>query len=144
MIQDFIKVNSIDAKVVSFQTQITIEKVLALNELTISSFAKAIPFVDDRMDIFVLIKIVSEEGGISLVEDAFDKNLGVVDSKTIEKLTGFKKDYFPPISVLGAKITFSPLAEKQKKLVFALNEREYLIISVKEIKKAQEISDYFF
>ncbi|MGI6589764.1 MAG: hypothetical protein ACOX1V_03840 [Candidatus Iainarchaeum sp.] len=144
MVQDFVSANSIDAKVVSFQKEVSVEKVLALNNLSTSSFAKAVPFVDDKMNIFVLIKIASEKEDISFAEDIFDKNLNPIDSKTIEKITGFKKNFFPPISVLGAKMEFTPLAKKQKQLVFSLSEKEYLIIGVDGIKKSQEISDSFF
>ena len=48
MVQDFVSANSIDAKVVSFQKEVSVEKVLALNNLSTSSFAKAVPFVDDK------------------------------------------------------------------------------------------------
>ena len=89
MVQDFVSANSIDAKVVSFQKEVSVEKVLALNNLSTSSFAKAVPFVDDKMNIFVLIKIASEKEDISFAEDIFDKNLNPIDSKTIEKITGF-------------------------------------------------------
>lgn len=140
MIQDFINANSIDAKVVSFQNETPIRKVILLTGLTDSSFAKAVPFVDEKMNFFVLIKLANEESDILTAEDLFNKNLNDLDSKSVEKFTGFKKNYFPPISVFGVEVKLTLAAKKQKKLLFALSENEYLIIDVDEIKKAQELS----
>lgn len=144
MIQDFIDANELDARIVSFPSEVSVEKALALNELTISNYAKAVPFVNEKMDFFVVVKLASEKVDIEDAEDLFDENLNEIDSTETEKLTGFEKSFFPPVSVLGAKLVFTKLASKSKKFLFALGPKEYLIINVDSIRKAQELSDYFF
>lgn len=144
MIQDFINANSLDAQIIKFPSDVIIDKVLSEAKLNISSYAKALPFVNEKMNFFVVISIANEKITIEDAEDLFDENLDEIDSGEVFKLTGFEKNAFPPISILGVKIEFTKEANKQKKLVFALSPREYLVIDVESIKKAQELSDYFF
>lgn len=144
LILDFIKTNELNAELIKFPTDVSIEKVLFQTKSNISSYARASVFVDEKMDFFIVIGIASEKIGISEAEDLFDKNLEEIDSSEVLKLTGFEKEYFPPISILGAKVIFTKLAEKQKKLIFELSPREFLVIDILSIKKSQELSDYFF
>jgi len=144
MIQDFITSNELNAQLLNFPNDVSIDKALSVAKLNISSFAKAHPFVNEKMDFFVVILIATEKVGIEQAEDLFDINLEEIDSFEVLKLTGFEKNAFPPISILGAKVVFTKLAEKQTKLLFELSPREYLVIDVASIKKAQELSDYFF
>ena len=144
LILDFIKTNELNAELIKFPTDVSIDKVLFQTKSNISSYARASVFVDEKIDFFIVIGIASEKIGIGEAEDLFDKNLEEIDSSEVLKLTGFEKEYFPPISILGAKVTFTKTAEKQKKLVFELSPREFLVIDIVSIRKSQELSDYFF
>ena len=144
MIQDFIDSNELNAQILKFPIDVSIDKALSTAKLNVSSFAKARPFVNEKMDFFVVILIANEKIGIEEAEDLFNLNLEEIDSFEVLKLTGFEKNVFPPISILGAKVVFTKLAEKQTKLLFELSPREYLVIDVASIRKAQELSDYFF
>lgn len=146
-IKNFIEVNKINAKIISFKEEVTPEKALALNNLSKSSLARVTPFVDDKMNFFVLIKLVEEETSLSeeidFVKTLSKKNLGEVSSKEVEKLTGFTKKNFPPLAVFGVKTFFTKRALNKPQLLFVLNEKEFLLIPPTEVIKAQEISDYF-
>ena len=144
MIQDFIDSNCLDAKIFKFPSDVSITKALSAAKLNISSYAKASAFVNDKMDFFVVISIANEKVTIADAEELFNKNLDEIDEGEVLKLTGFEKDYFPPISVFGAKVSFTKEVKKQDKLLFELSPREYLVIEVSSIIKGQELSDYFF
>lgn len=144
MIQDFITANELNAQLLKFPSDVSIDKALSMAKLNISSYAKASPFVDEKMDFFVVISIASEKVNIEVAEDLFDENLNEVESIEVLKLTGFEKNTFPPISIFGAKSVFTKEAKKQKKLIFQLSPREYLVIDIPSIEKSQELSDYFF
>ena len=144
MIQDFIDANKLNAQLLKFPSDASIDKALSAAKLNISCYAKAFPFVDEKMDFFVVIAIANEKVDVELAEDLFDENLEEVDSSEVLKLTGFEKEYFPPISIFGAKVVFTKNAKKQKKLMFELSPREFLVIDIPSIEKSQELSDYFF
>jgi len=144
MIQDFIDSNKLNAQILKFPSDVSIDKALSQAKLNISSYAKALVFVNEKMDFFVLLANWDEKVGIMDAEDLFDENLEEVDSNEVLKLTGFEKENFPPISIFGAKSVFTKKVKKQKNLVFKLSPRDYLVIDIASIKKAQELSDYFF
>ncbi len=144
MLQDFITANELNAQLLKFPSDISIEKALSNAKMNISSYAKASVFVNDKMDFFIVISVANEKVNIEIAEDLFDMNLEEVDFIDVLKLTGFEKENFPPISVFGAKVAFTKEVKKQKKLFFELSPREYLVIDIDSIKKGQELSDYFF
>ncbi len=144
MLQDFIDSNALNAQIIKFSSDVSVTKALSVAKLNIFACAKASAFVNDKMDFFVVVFIANEKVTIETAKDLFDVNLQEVDEGEVLKLTGFEKDYFPPISVFGAKVSFTKEAKKQKKLFFELSPREYLAIDVASIIKGQELSDYFF
>jgi prolyl-tRNA editing enzyme YbaK/EbsC (Cys-tRNA(Pro) deacylase) len=144
MIQDFITSNELNAQILKFHSDVSVDKALSVAKLNISAYAKASPFVNEKMDFFVVLSIASEKVNIEIAEDLFDENLEEIDANEVLKLTGFEKNNFPPISIFGAKSVFTKEAKKQKKLIFELSSREYLVIDIPSIEKSQELSDYFF
>ncbi len=142
MISDFIKINSLDARVISFNSDTSFET--AIKQAHVSDFAaaRAVPFVDKKFDLFVLISPIGVKENAEDAMDAFDlNNLESLGEDDVLKLTGFSKKNFPPIGVYGAKVGFHLDFGKQNVFVFCLNPREYLVISRDSITKACELSE---
>ncbi len=142
MINDFIKANSLDARVMSFASITSFDT--AIKQAHVSDFAavKAIPFFSKKLGVHVLISPVGEEATEDDAMDAFDINgLEKMVDDDVLKLTGFDKKYFPPIGVYGVKVGFHLNLEKQKVFLFCLNPREYIVISRESIIKSVELSE---
>jgi hypothetical protein len=142
MINDFIKANSLDARVITFPSVTSFET--AIKQAHVSDFAavKAIPFFSKKQGVFVLVSPVGAKANEDDAMDAFDMTglEEMVDDDVI-KLTGFDKKYFPPIGVYGVKVGFHLDLAKQKVFVFCLNSHEYLVISRESIIKSVELSE---
>jgi len=142
MIQDFIKTNSLDARVISFDSDTSFQT--AVKGAHVSDFAavKAVPFMDNKVNIYVLISPVGEEVTPLDAMDVFDDvTLEEIMEDDVLKLTGFNKKHFPPIGVFGVKVGFHLALVKQKVFIFCLNPREYLVISRDSINKAIELNE---
>ena len=144
MIADFIESNKLDARLISFKSDTTLEKACSDSTISVSCAAKVLPFVDEKMDFFVVILPAGESIPASEANSLFKKNdLSEADAADVNKLTGFHKDFFPPICVFGAKVAFHKSLASKRHLFFPIGEREFLLISKKSIEDAAEISEFW-
>ena len=140
MINDFLEVNKIDGKIISFPSVTSVEKVADFVHLSASSIAKAVPFVDEHMDFFVVVlgmddSITSKEANLMFKK----KDLVPAQDSEVLSLLAIEKTYFPPIAVFGAiTLVHSSLKEK-KRLLFALSDREFLVVATSDIEKMNEL-----
>lgn len=141
MISDFIEANNLGARVLSFPSDCSLAHALKAAHLSENSAAKAVPFVDEKMDFFVVIAAESEAVLVVDAEELFGVPLEVAVDNEVLKITGFERKFFPPIGVFGVKVAFHNSILKQKTLLFCLSPREYLIISKGDIEKSVEIND---
>lgn len=139
MLSDFIEANGINARVLKYPSDASVENVLKDAHLSKSAAAIAVPFVDDKMDFFVVIASREKIIPISDAESYFGVPLSLPLADDVLNMTGFEAKHFPPVAVFGAKVAFDSSVSKQATLLFELSPREYLVIPKKEIEKAQEL-----
>jgi len=142
MLVDFLEVNKLDGKIISFPCVTSIEKVADSVHLSQSSIAKAVPFVDDEMDFFVVVigkedSITSKEANLLFKK----KDLVPAQDKEVLSLLAIEKDYFPPIAVYGATTLVHPSVKEKKRLVFELSEKDFLVIATNDIEKMNELEE---
>ncbi|MFA5931552.1 MAG: YbaK/EbsC family protein [archaeon] len=144
MIQDFLEVNKLDGKIISFPSDTTIEKAVESTHLSAGSVAKVAVFFDEKMDFFI---VIAPKDHVVLVKEANElfkkKTLEVAGEEETKNLSGFEKKFFPPISVFGTTVAMHPILKNKPKLVFALGYREFLVITPKAIMDAAEVCDAF-
>lgn len=141
MIKDFIEANALGARVLSFPSDSSIIHALHVAHLPEHAAAKAVPFVDKKMNFCVVIAGIDESIVAVDASVLFGVVLCEVDDNEVFTLTGFEKKHFPPIAVFGTRIAFHSSISKQKVLLFCLNPREYLLISKEDILHAAEINE---
>gem|GEM_PF-2656340 len=141
MINDFLKVNLINAKLAVFPTDSNFDKAVSFFHVSNKACAKAVPFINKKNQIFSLIVSQGEECSAAKACKVFDQEVFVVDSTECLKRTGFEKNFFPPIGVFGAITKFSKEAEGLDLFLFAISKREFMLISAEELKKAVELSE---
>ncbi len=142
MLEDFIEVNKLDAKIVKFNTDTFPEKALLQTKLPPSSLVKTIVFVDEKMDFFVVVAGSDSTVSELDAEDLFEKNkLEKAERKDVYNRAGVDINYFPPIGIFGAKVVLEEKLKEQKYLLFPLSAREFLIILTNDVIKAIELSE---
>jgi len=140
MIADFLEVNKLDGRVLSFNADTPAEKALTSVHLPNNSFARAVPFFDEKYNFFVVI--VSSEESITAKEAEslfLGKTLSSATEKKVYNLSGFEKKFFPPVSVYEAKVALHSSIKEKKTLLFQLSHREFLLIKTTDILKASEL-----
>lgn len=142
MIQDFLEVNKLNGKVVTFPSDISIEKVASCCSISSSGIAKSFVFVDDKVDFFVVVALKGEKVSVGEAEKLFNKkNLEIATEKDVYRITSFEERYFPPIGVFGATVALHSSVKGKKNLLFELGARDFLIIESKDIKKANNLGE---
>jgi len=140
MISDFIEVNGLSARVISFPSDANFFYAAKQVHLSESACVKAIVFADEKMNFYAVISSIGEEIGVSDAIELFGASLSEPTEEDVANLTGFEKIFFPPIAVFGMKISFHSSADKKKTLFFRISPREYLIISKEELLESAKLS----
>ena len=141
MIADFLAANSIDGRIVSFDSDTSIAKACDKAKVPVTSVGKTVLFSDRKEDFFVVIARAGVHVPLEEACELFDKKegeLSISDAKIVLNLTGFSKEYFPPVSVFGVTVALHSSVKDHKVLIFALSEREFLAISPKEIIESMQ------
>ncbi|MFA5126253.1 MAG: YbaK/EbsC family protein [archaeon] len=137
MIRDFLEANKLEGRVFSFPSDTSIEKAAEEAHLSVDSIAKAFLFIDEKMDFFAVIALlgskISSKEACSLFKKKF---LEEADSEQILKFAGFEENFFPPVSVFGVRVVLHSSVKNRKSLLFALSNREFLLINTEDILKA--------
>jgi len=142
VIEDFLEVNKLDGKVHSFPSVVSIETVADQMHISKNSIAKAVPFVDNKLDFFVVV--LASEDSITSKEanEMFNKkDLVPAQDKEVLSLLAIEKNYFPPIAVYGATTLVHSSVKEKKRLLFALSDRVFLVIATNDIEKTNELNE---
>jgi prolyl-tRNA editing enzyme YbaK/EbsC (Cys-tRNA(Pro) deacylase) len=144
MIKDFLEANNLNGKVFSFPSDISLEKAMQEAHLSQGSVAKTFVFVDEKMDFFGVISQVDSSISAKEACSLFKKKfLEEASSEEVLRLTGFKKEFFPPVSVFGLRVILHPSIISKKRLLFALSNREFLSINTEDILRISEEEEEF-
>ncbi|MFA6268428.1 MAG: YbaK/EbsC family protein [archaeon] len=145
MLADFLEVNNLTGKVISFPSDILVEKAAELNHISKSAIAKAFVFVDEKMNFFSVI--AQKDESISVKDAVFlfkNKTLEEVSDKDVYRILGERKEYLSPVGVLGVNVALHDCIKDKKNLFFQIGERDFLFIQTSDILKAREFEEGFF
>ena len=141
MILDFIEVNGLKARIISFPSDTSFSHAAKTTHLSDGACAKAVVFVDGKMDFYAVIASIGTSVGVGSAKKLFGVSLSEPSEGDVLSLTGFEKNYFPPLAVFGLKIVFHSSSDEKKTLLFCLSPREYLIISKEELLESSKLSE---
>jgi len=126
MLEDFIKANSLSAKILPYAAK--------------GALARCRLFSSEKGDILA-VYLASERPFFEKIAKALGSEearpLGPEDS---EKISGYDFEYMPPISIYGVKLVLDKKLASAEKLRFLVSETQTLEISPKEILESNDES----
>ena len=127
MLEDFIEVNELKARIVE-------------KRILNSSSAKCELIMREPLSLKPLLAIHLCKDSIDMekIRKFFSDKLRVAESREAFQVTGYEKDYMPPISIYGVIVILDEKAANKEKLYFLVGEERTLIIEPKEIIEANE------
>lgn len=134
MLEDFIVTNRLKSQLINFPTDITINLIAQKNIFPKKYLVKLKAFITKENDLFITIipfnleidfeklkNIILEEEFLELNEDeCFD-------------ITGYKKNYLPPISIYGAKIIIDTSLKNNELLISKTDEKQLFKAQMNEV-----------
>lgn len=134
MLEDFILVNKLKSLVINFPTDTSIDLIAQKNIFPKKYLVKINAFITKENDLFITIipfnskldfeklkEIILEEEFLELSEDeCFD-------------VTGYEKNYLPPISVYGANLLIDTSLKNNELIISRTGEKQVLKAYLSEI-----------
>lgn len=127
MLEDFIEVNELKAKIVNkpIMNPSSARCELIMREPTTLKPLLLVHLCKDSIDLEKVAKMFADELRIPGARETFF-------------VTGYKKDYLPPISIYGVIVIMDKKAAEREKLYFLVDEEHTLVITPQEIIEANE------
>jgi len=127
MLDDFIEINGLNARIVN---KVATGKNSAKCELLLRESAADLPLL--------LIYLCKDSVDMKKVGKRFPDKLREPSAKDALYITGYKKEFMPPISIYGVIVLLDKRAAEEETLCFPVDEEKTLVISPDEIKEANE------
>ena len=138
MLEEFIENNDLSAKIISSPTDLPVVAAIKQKKFNPKIIAKTNLFISSKKDEILVITSFGKELLIENVEKIVgEKLLGINEEESIE-LTGYKKNYIPPISVFGIKVIIDSDLENLRYLVFPISIKKYIKLPLEEILSYNE------
>ncbi len=128
MLEDFIEVNSVSARILN-------------KEVHNSSVAKCTLFVREptRLKPLLVVHLANSSPKKEIIERLFVQDeLHEAGAKEAFRITGYELEYMPPISIYGVIVIIDEKAAQKETLFFPIGEEKTLVISPKEIAEHNE------
>ena len=139
MLEEFIKVNGVDAEIISFHRDTNLQSALFETKSPISSAIIAEFVMNEKNQEFLLVhsvKSVISTGKIKQITgstELFGKN-----DEEISEATGYKKEFLPPIGIYGVRVYVDRSLQSKENLICKIGDRKFLKISPQEIVDVNE------
>ncbi|MCD6246981.1 MAG: hypothetical protein J7J87_00920 [Candidatus Diapherotrites archaeon] len=127
MLEDFIEVNELKAKIIN---KPIVNSNSARCELIIRKPTTLKPLL--------LVHLCKDSINLKKIAKMFTDELRIPEARETFFVTGYKKEYLPPISIYGVIIIMDKKAARKEKLYFLVDEERTLMITPQEIIKANE------
>lgn len=127
MLEDFIEVNELKAKIVN-------------KPIVNSSSARCELIMREPTTLkpLLLVHLCRDSIDLEKVAKMFENELRAPGARETFFVTGYKKEYLPPISIYGVIVIMDKKAAEQQNLYFLVDEEHTLIITPQEIIEANE------
>jgi prolyl-tRNA editing enzyme YbaK/EbsC (Cys-tRNA(Pro) deacylase) len=139
MLDDFIKANNVDAKIVKFNQETSMQSALFKTKISPECAIKCEFFLDENDNAFLIIHSIKTKINFEKLKkllgvfELFEKNeLEVFDA------TGYEKEFLPPIGIYGVKVYLDNLIHKKNCLFCKIGEKKFLKISPDAIINSNE------
>ncbi len=128
MLEDFIQANSLKARILH-------------KDILSHSKAQCALFLSSEKGFLPVLAVCLSSQRIDikkLEEESSTPSLREADSKETERITGYSKEFLPPISVYGVKLLLSEKAATESVLFISVAEKRTLAVSPGEIISSNE------
>jgi len=127
MLEDFIEVNELKAKIVK-------KPIINTN----SAICELIMREPTTLKPLLLVHLAEDNVNLKKISSMFPEELRVPEARETFFVTGYKKEYLPPISIYGVIVIMDKKAAEREKLYFLVDEERTLVITPQEIIEANE------
>ena len=139
MLEEFIKTNGVDAKIISFHRDTNLQSALFETKLSLASVIIAEFVMNEKNQEFILVHSIKSVISIEKVKHVIGSSelFGKEDEEIFEA-TGYKKEYLPPIGIYGVRVYVDRSLQGKEHLLCKVGDREFLKISPQEIVDSNE------
>ena len=141
MLKDFIKVNSIDAEIISFRKETSLQTALFETKMSPLCAVRVEFFMNDKDDEFLFVYPLGTKLDLEKLKhltgsfEFFSKT----DKEVLEAI-GYEKETLPPIGIYGVKVYLDKSVQEKEYLLCKISEKDFLKIPPMEIIDANEDS----
>lgn len=134
MLEDFILMNNLKSQIVNFPTDTSIDFIAQKNIFPKKHLVKINAFITKENDLFITIipfnsEIDFEKLKTIILEEEF---LELSEDECVD-ITGYEKNYLPPISIYGANFLIDNSLKNNNLIVLRTGEKQFLKAQMNEI-----------
>ncbi len=140
MLEDFLEVNKIKAEIISFPTPTSTNSALSSKKIPYTSTVKIKLFNSEKEPFLVISPFHSETDFKKLKKIMGISKYDILEANDEESIsiTGYKKDYIPPISIFGLKMIIDSSIETKDFLCCKIGQKKFIKIGLDSIKEYNE------
>jgi prolyl-tRNA editing enzyme YbaK/EbsC (Cys-tRNA(Pro) deacylase) len=138
MLEEFIENNELAAEIISSPTELSVASAIKQRKFNPKNIAKTIMYNSKTKEEVLLIIQVGKNFEKGVLEKIMGERLLRLNDEEAFELTGYRKNFIPPISVFGVKVIIDVALENLNYLIFQISLKKYLKISLEEILAQNE------
>ncbi len=139
MLEEFLDVNNVDAEIITFPRDTSVQSALFETRISPASAIVAEFFMDEKDNEFIFVHSIQTRLDLEKLKKitrAFELFLKNPDE--IFEATGYKKEFLPPIGVYGVTAYLDRSLQGKENLLCKVGERAFLKISPQELIDVNE------
>ncbi len=134
MIEDFIEVNKLKSQIVNFPTETSVESLVSKSIFPKNLIIKTQLFVTkDNITYLTIVPFYEEVNFSKLKLIINDDEFLEANDKECFDITGYYKNFLPPISIYGINLLIDNSLKDKKTLICRINEKQFLKAQMSEI-----------
>jgi hypothetical protein len=139
MLEDFIEFNNLKSKIIDYPTIISMDRLIAMNKIAPTAAVKIQLFNTPKNNPFLTIIPFQSELNLSKLKKLVDSDEIIeLDSRECVQITGYKKDFLPPISIYGIKIIIDSSLENKKSIFAKIEDKKLVEALMEEVTETND------
>jgi len=139
MLEDFLDVNSVDAELITFPRETSLQTALFETKISPSAAVRVDFYMNERQEEFLFVYPIKTRLDLGKAKQATNSSaLKEKDPELVFEATGYSKGMLPPVGVYGAKVYVDRSLQGKEVVLCKVGEKEFLKIPPDEIVDANE------
>ena len=133
MLDDFIMANDLKAEIIAFPTETSVSFIIKQKKFNPKTIVQIKLFISAKKDEILTITPFGKEPQIEFLEKIIGEELLESNEEECLKITGYKKEFVPPISIYSVKVIIDPMLENLNYIIVPISTKKYLKIPLEEV-----------